>query len=102
MYCGQRLSASSLPARRHRVGDEHQIELAALGGLRDLGVMLEIGAGVDLRVRVKPGGYVVPGGVKERTELHRLAAAPLVHLRSPPEVTQLSVSSRRRCVQEQQ
>ena len=37
-------------ARRHRVGDEHQIELAALSGLRDLGVVSEIRAGVDLRV----------------------------------------------------
>jgi|SRR5215831_19928742 len=85
MYCGQRLSASSLPSRRHRVGDEHQVELAALGGLRDLGVMSEIGAGVDLRVRVQPGSQVVPGRVKERTELHRLAATPLVHAISPPE-----------------
>jgi hypothetical protein len=56
-------------ARRHRVGDEHQVQLAAFGGLRDLGVMSEIGAGVDLRVRVQPGGNVVPGRVKERTEL---------------------------------
>jgi hypothetical protein len=24
--------------RRDRIGDEHQVELAALGGLRDLGV----------------------------------------------------------------
>src|SRR5437899_10202216 len=91
MYCGQRLSASSLAvARRHRVGDEHQIELAALSGLRDLGVVSEIRAGVDLRVRVQPGGHVVPGRVKEPTELHPLAAALLVHPRSPPEVTRPS------------
>ena len=70
-------------ARRHRVGDEHQVELAALGGLCDLGVMSEIRAGVDLRVRVQPGGHMVPGRVKERTEPHPLAAALLVHPRSP-------------------
>ncbi len=48
--------------RRDHVGDEHQIELAALGGLRDLGVVSEIRAGVDLCVRVQPGGQVVPVG----------------------------------------
>src|SRR6266404_2771704 len=32
-------------ARRHRVGDEHQIELAALSGLRDLGVVSAVSAG---------------------------------------------------------
>jgi hypothetical protein len=32
---------------------------------------------------VQPGGHVVPGRVKERTELHPLAAALLVHPRSP-------------------
>ena len=70
-------------ARRHCVGDEHQVELAALGGLRDLGVMSEVRTGVDLRVRVQPTGHVVSGRVKERTELHPLAAAFLVHPRSP-------------------
>jgi hypothetical protein len=79
MYCGHRQCLELAVARRHRVGDEHQIELAALGGLRDLSVMPEIGAGVDLRVRVQPGGDVVPGRVKERPELHPLAAAPLLH-----------------------
>ena len=88
-------------ARRHRVGDEHQIELAALSGLGDLGVVSEIRAGVDLRVRVQPGGHVVPGRVKERTELHRLAAAPLIHPKSLPAVTRASVPRHCRCVQEQ-
>ena len=35
------------------------------------------------------GGHVVPGRVKERTELHPLAATLLVHPRSLPEVTRL-------------
>src|SRR5438094_2301917 len=71
-------------ARRHRVGDEHQVELAAFGGLRYLGVMSEIRAGVDLRVGGQPGGHVVPSWVKECSKLHRLAAALLVHPKSPP------------------
>jgi hypothetical protein len=43
-----------------------------LGGLRDRGVMPEIGAGIDLRLGMQPGGDVVAGGVKKCAELHLL------------------------------
>jgi len=42
-------------------------------------------AGVDLRVRVQPDGHLIPGRVKERTELDSLTAAVLTHPRSPPD-----------------
>jgi hypothetical protein len=66
-------------AHRNRVSNEHQVELATLGGSCDLGVMLKIRAGVDLGFRVQPGGDVVTGWMKERTELHHLAAAFVSH-----------------------
>jgi hypothetical protein len=50
------------------VGEEHHVELGALGGLRDLGVVLEIDAGVGLRLRVPPGSDVVPGRIEKRAE----------------------------------
>src|SRR5271169_1544175 len=66
-------------AHRDRIRDEHQVELATLGGLRDLSVMPEICAGIDLRLRVQPGGDVVAGGMKERAEPHHFTAAFISH-----------------------
>src|SRR5215831_16380979 len=63
----------------HRVGNKHEVELAALGRLGDRGVMLEIGAGIDLCVRMQPGRHMIAGRVKERAQMHLLVAALLVH-----------------------
>ena len=50
MYCAERDSASILASRTQTiVGEEDHVELAALGGLRDLDVMLEVHAGIGLR-----------------------------------------------------
>ena len=63
----------------NRIRDEHQIELAALGDLRDLGVVLEIGAGIDLRIGMQPGGDMVAGWVKKGPEMQFFAAAVVIH-----------------------
>src|SRR3546814_9252850 len=36
------------------VGDEHQVELATLGGLRQLAIMLDVETGIRLRVGMSP------------------------------------------------
>src|SRR6266404_9419023 len=90
MYCGQRLSASSLPSRVATASATNIRSNLPRSAVCVISAVSEIRAGVDLRVRVQPGGHVVPGRVKERTELHSLAAAFLVHPISPPEVTRPS------------
>src|ERR1700726_2380206 len=62
-----------------RVGDEHQVELATLGDLRDLRLMAKIGASVDLRAGIQPHRHMVAGGMKEPAGMHLLAAPFLVH-----------------------
>src|SRR5262249_2709646 len=52
------------------VGEEHHVELGALGGWRDLGVVLEIDPGIGLRPRVPPGCNMMPGWIEERAEPH--------------------------------
>lgn len=56
-------------ARGDGVGEEHQVELPALGDLRHLDVIGETGAGIDLRHRVEPGGDMVARRVKEARSL---------------------------------
>src|SRR4029078_4370212 len=50
------------------VGQEDHVELAALGGLRDLDVMFEVDAGVGLCARRPPRRDMVAGGVEEGAE----------------------------------
>jgi hypothetical protein len=84
MYCGP-------PAQRREIavahcdciGDEHQVELAVFGGLRDLGVVPEISPRIDLRLWMQPGGNMVAGWVEECAELHRLTVAFVAHRTSP-------------------
>jgi hypothetical protein len=52
------------------VRQEHHVELAALGGLRERRVVLEIEAAVGARVGMAPGGDVVTGGGEEGSEVH--------------------------------
>ena len=65
------------------IGDEHQVELAAFGGLGDLGVMPEISPGIDLRLWMPPSGNMVAGWVEKCAELHRLTAAFVAHRTLP-------------------
>src|SRR5215470_15932237 len=57
-------------AYAHVVGEEHEIELRAFGGLRQLDVVLEVDAGVGLRVGVAPRGHMVAGRIEEGSEPH--------------------------------
>ena len=50
---------------RNRIRHEHQVELTALGDLRDLGVVLKIGAHIDLRIGMQPSSDMVAGWVKK-------------------------------------
>ncbi len=50
------------------VGDEGEIELAAFRGADDLLVMLQIVAGIGLRIRMQPGGDVMAGRLEEGAE----------------------------------
>ena len=52
------------------VGQEDHVELAALGGARDLEIVLEIDAGVGLRARMPPRRDVMPGRIEEGAEPH--------------------------------
>jgi hypothetical protein len=81
---------------RRRINPKtHQVELAVLGGLCDLGVMPEIRAGVDLRLWVRLGGYVVPGRMKERTQLHPSPRCVPCPSQISPEVTPRQPTSTR-------
>jgi hypothetical protein len=72
------VQVSPLRRARHRlhvglahtgvVGEEDHVELGALGGLRDFDVMLEIDAGVGLRLGMPPGGDMMTGRVEEGAE----------------------------------
>jgi hypothetical protein len=76
MYCRPAAQCRQFAvAHGKRIGEEHQVEFAALGGLRQLHVMLEIGAGIDLRLRMQPGGDVVAGRMKEGAKLRHLVGA---------------------------
>ena len=55
------------------VGGEQQVELAALGGARDLGEMLEGLARVRIDARIAPRGDVMAAALEEQSELHHLA-----------------------------
>ena len=69
MYCAERDSASMLRlAHAEIVGEEDHVELAALGGLRDLDVVLEVDAGVGLRLRMAPRRDMVAGRIEEGAE----------------------------------
>ena len=59
--------AIAVPAGR-AVGDEDQVELAALGGLRQLAIVVDVVAGIGLRIRMPPGGDVVAGRHDEGAE----------------------------------
>ena len=50
------------------VGEEDHVELAALGGPRDLDVVLEVDPGVGLRLRVPPRRDMVAGRIEEGAE----------------------------------
>src|SRR5262245_63116032 len=54
----------------HVVGEEHEVELGAFGGLRQLDVVPEVDAGVGLGVGVAPRRHVVAGRVEEGAEPH--------------------------------
>ncbi len=62
------------------IGEEHHVEFAALGGARDLEVMLEIDAGIGLRARVPPRRDVMAGRIEESAEPHLAIAAQLFAL----------------------
>ena len=62
-------------AHRDVVGEEHHVHLGALGGARDLGVVLEIDAGIGLRLRVPPRRDVMAGGIEEGAEPELLAGS---------------------------
>jgi hypothetical protein len=54
--------------------------------------MPEIGSGINLRLRMQPGGDVVACRMKESTKLHHLAAALISHRASsgvPPHRVQM-------------
>ena len=70
-------------AHRNRVGDKHQVELAALGGLRNLRVVPEIGAGIDLRLGVQPRSDVIAGGMKKGAKPHHFVRAVGAHRHRP-------------------
>jgi hypothetical protein len=50
------------------IRDTDHIELAALGGLRDLDIVLEVDAGVGLRPLVPPRRDMVAGRIEESAE----------------------------------
>src|SRR5262249_37140809 len=56
--------------------DEPHGHLGALGGAGDLGVVREIDAGIGLRLRVPPGGDVMPGRIEERAESQLFTGSP--------------------------
>ncbi len=51
------------------VGEEHGIELAALGDARDLPIIADVGDALGLRLRVEPRGLVMAGGGNEDVEV---------------------------------
>ncbi len=61
------------------IGEKHQVELAALSRLRELDIMFDIGACVDLCLWMQPGGDVMAGRMEEGAELHLAAAARTRH-----------------------
>jgi hypothetical protein len=77
-----------------RIREEDEIEFGALGGLGELNVVLKVGAGVDLGVRVQPGRDVVAGRMKERAECE-LSLASISHagLRVPVHVVNAAARS---------
>ena len=80
MYCGQRLSGSRLPSRTANASARNiRSNFAALAHLREFDVVAEVGAGVDLRIRVQPGRDVMPGGMEERAQMHLTARGITLH-----------------------
>ena len=69
MYCAERDSASHMRLpHADVVGEEDHVELAALGGARDLDVMREIDPGVGLRALMPPGGDMMAGRIEKGAE----------------------------------
>src|SRR5262249_40960572 len=56
-------------------GEEHEVELGAFGGLRQLDVVAEVDAGVGLRVGMAPRRHVVAGRIEEGPEPHLALAS---------------------------
>jgi hypothetical protein len=57
------------------VGEKHEVEFGPLGGLRDLGVMREVHAGVGLRVGMAPRCDMMAGRIEEGPEPHLALAS---------------------------
>src|SRR5262249_2811753 len=69
---------------------EYQVELGALGGLRDLDIVLKVDAGVGLRIWMPPGGDMMPGRIEEGAEPHLAFAAHPLQSWSPNPVRRAS------------
>ena len=76
MYCAERRQRLDVRlADAEIVGQKDHVELAALGGARDVEIVLEVDAGVGLRARMPPRGDMMPGRIEEGAEPHLAFAA---------------------------